>query len=145
MPKEIVVNKELPPPFAPKFKDIEKVTIGMQPPPEKVDKNKQMKVPPKKKLQLKKGEKPPRVFQYNNLEEQTKKVESSEDYFQKLATELDYSLKPLSSFDRGSIPLDPFPSLIAEILYPNEIPEEIIPFIEAGINAHNESRFALAI
>lgn len=54
-------------------------------------------------------------------------------------------MKPLSSFDRGSIPLDPFPSLIAEILYPNEIPEEIIAYIEAGINAHNESRFALAI
>ena len=55
--------------------------------------------------------------------QQTKKVGSSEDYFQKLATELDYSLKPLTSFDRGSIPLDPFPSIIAEILYPNEIPE----------------------
>lgn len=30
-------------------------------------------------------------------DEQTMKVESSEDYFQKLATELDYSLKPISS------------------------------------------------
>ena len=77
-----------------------------------------MKPPPKKKANLKKGEKPPRVFQYLNEAEQTKKVNSSEDYFQKLATELDYSLKPLSSLDRGNIPLDPFPSIIAEILYP---------------------------
>jgi hypothetical protein len=96
-----------------------------------------MKPPAKKKLQLKKGEKPPRVFLYRDEKEQTKKIESSEDYFQKLATDLDYSLKPLSSFDRGSIPLDPFPALIAEILYPNEIPESIIPFVEAGLNAHN--------
>jgi len=56
------------------------------------------------------------------MEEQTKKVSTSEDYFQKLATELDYSLKPLSSLERGNIPLDPFPSLITEILYPPEIP-----------------------
>jgi len=50
-----------------------------------------------KKQQLKKGEKPPRVFKYLDASEQTKKIESSEDYFQKLASELDYSLKPLSS------------------------------------------------
>ena len=103
--------------------------IGQQPPPEKADKSKQVKPPAKKKPQLKKGEKPPRVFQYKKEEEQTKKILGSEDYFQKLATELDHSLKPLSSFERGSIPLDPFPTLIAEILYPNEIPEEILPYI----------------
>lgn len=45
---------------------MEKVTIGQQPPPQKTDKNKQNKQPPKKKPQLKKGEKPPRVFQYKN-------------------------------------------------------------------------------
>jgi hypothetical protein len=39
-----------------------------------------------KKQQLKKGEKPPRIFKYVDEKEQTKKVESSEDYFQKLAT-----------------------------------------------------------
>ena len=33
MPDEIVVKQELAPPFAPKFKDIPKVTIGQQPPP----------------------------------------------------------------------------------------------------------------
>lgn len=33
MPEEIQVKQELPPPFAPKFKDIEKVTMGQQPPP----------------------------------------------------------------------------------------------------------------
>lgn len=51
--------------------------MGQQPPPEKVDKNKQMKQPPKKKPQLKKGEKPPRLFQYIDEKDQTKKVESS--------------------------------------------------------------------
>jgi hypothetical protein len=35
MPEEIVVKQELPPPFAPKFKDVPKVTMGQQPPPEK--------------------------------------------------------------------------------------------------------------
>lgn len=100
-------------PFPAKFKDVEKIIMGQQPPPEKADKNKEMKIPPKKKPQLKKGEKPPRVFEYLNPDQQTKKIESSEDYFQKLETELDYSLKPLSSFDRGTIPLDPFPSLIS--------------------------------
>ena len=69
----------------------------------------------------------------------------SEDYFQKLATNLDFSLKPLSSFERGTIPLDPFPTLIAEILYPQEIPEAVLPYIEAGLNAHNENIYALAI
>ena len=145
MPETIEVEQELPPPYPKKFKDVEKVILGQQPPPEKADKNKNAKMQPKKKPQLKKGEKPPRVFQFMDEKQQTKKVESSEDYFQKLATELDYSLKPLSSFDRGSIPLDPFPSIIAEILYPNEIPEPVLPFIEAGMNAHNESRYALAI
>lgn len=97
MPEEIVVKQQLPPPYPAKFKDVPRVTIGQQPPPEKQDKNKNnMKANPKKQ-QLKKGEKPPRVFKYLDANEQTKKVESSEDYFQKLATELDYSLKPLSS------------------------------------------------
>lgn len=44
-----------------------------------------MKIAPKKQ-QLKKGEKPPRVFKYMDQGMQTKKVESSEDYLQKLAT-----------------------------------------------------------
>ncbi len=96
--------------------------MGQQPPPEKADKNKNnIKVAPKK-TQLKKGEKPPRVFKYMDESEQTKKQGSSEDYLQKLATELDYSLKPLSSLERGNIPLDPFPSIISEILYPPEVP-----------------------
>ncbi len=56
----------MPPPYPAKFKDVQKITMGQQPPPEKLDKNKQMKQPPKKKPQLKKGEKPPRVFQYQN-------------------------------------------------------------------------------
>jgi hypothetical protein len=64
---------------------------------------------------------------------------------QKLATDLDYSLKPLSSLDRGNIPLDPFPSIISEILYPPEVPENVLPFIEAAINAHNDGGYALAI
>jgi hypothetical protein len=51
----------------------------------------------------------------------------------------------LSSLERGNIPLDPFPSLITEILYPPEIPEEVLPYIEAALNAHNESRFSLAL
>lgn len=70
----------MPPPYAPTyktFKDVPKVIIGQQPPPEKVDKNKQMKMPPKRKPRLKKGEKPPRVFIYNDKDEQTKKIESS--------------------------------------------------------------------
>jgi hypothetical protein len=96
MPEEIVVKQELLPPYAKKFKDVPKVTIGQQPPPEKEDKNKNMKIQVKKQ-QLKKGEKPPRVFKYLEAGEQTKVVGSSEDYLQKLATELDYSLKPLSS------------------------------------------------
>jgi hypothetical protein len=50
------------------------VIIGQQPPPEKQDKNKQMKPPAKKKPNLKKGEKPPRVFQYKNEQEQTKPI-----------------------------------------------------------------------
>lgn len=64
----------MPPPYPAKFKDVQKITMGQQPPPEKLDKNKQMKQPPKKKPQLKKGEKPPRVFQYQNQQQQTKKV-----------------------------------------------------------------------
>jgi hypothetical protein len=40
--------------------------MGQQPPPEKVDKSKQIKPPAKKKPQLKKGEKPPRVFVYRD-------------------------------------------------------------------------------
>lgn len=36
MPDEIEVNQEQPPPYPKKFKDVEKVTIGQQPPPEKV-------------------------------------------------------------------------------------------------------------
>jgi hypothetical protein len=112
MPEKIVVQQELPPPYAPKFKDVPKVTMGQQPPPEKADKNKNIKINPKKQ-QLKKGEKPPRVFKYVDQAEQTKKVISSEGYLQKLATELDYSLKPLSSLERGNIPLDPFPSIIS--------------------------------
>ena len=86
-----------------------------------------------------------RVFQFLKAEEQTKHPGTSEEYFQKLATELDYSLKPLSSLERGNIPLDPFPSLISEILYPPEIPESVLPYIEAGLNSHNENKFALAI
>jgi hypothetical protein len=50
-----VVKQDLPPPFAPKFKDVPKMTIGQQPPPEKQDKGKNnMKIAPKK-TQLKKG------------------------------------------------------------------------------------------
>jgi hypothetical protein len=51
-----------------------------------VDKKGAQKPAPKKANQLKKGEKPPRAFQFLGKEEQTKKVASSEDYFQKLAT-----------------------------------------------------------
>jgi ribosomal protein L7Ae-like RNA K-turn-binding protein len=68
------VKQELPPPFAPKFKDIPKVTMGQQPPPEKEDKNKNSQKAAAKKQQLKKGEKPPRVFKYLEQGEQTKKV-----------------------------------------------------------------------
>lgn len=118
LPEVKEVKAEEPPPYAKKFKDVPKVTIGQQPPAEKVDKKGGGKPPAKKKPQLKKGEKPPRVFQFRDKEAQTKKVLGSEDYLQKLATDLDYSLKPLSSMERGSIPLDPFPSLISEILYP---------------------------
>jgi hypothetical protein len=55
MPEEIEVKPELPPPFAKKFKEIPKTTIGQQPPPEKQDKNKGNQKPPPKKNQLKKG------------------------------------------------------------------------------------------
>jgi hypothetical protein len=41
--------------------------------------------------------------------------------------------------------LDPFPSIISEILYPPEVPETVLPFIEAAINAHNDGGYALAI
>lgn len=63
MPEEIVVKQELPPPYAPKFKDVPKITMGQQPPPEKDKGKNSIKVAPKKQ-QLKKGEKPPRVFKY---------------------------------------------------------------------------------
>lgn len=64
MPEPIVVNQELPPPYAPKFKDVPKVTMGQQPPPEKDKGGKNnIKIAPKKQ-QLKKGEKPPRVFKF---------------------------------------------------------------------------------
>lgn len=33
MPEPIAVKQDLPPPFAPKFKDVPRVTIGQQPPP----------------------------------------------------------------------------------------------------------------
>lgn len=64
LPEVIEVKQECPPPFPPKFKDVEKVTIGQQPPPEKEDKKGAQKIAPKKANQLKKGEKPPRVFQF---------------------------------------------------------------------------------
>ena len=92
----MVINQELPPPYAKKFKEVPKVTMGQQPPPEKEKGAKSIKVAPKKK-QLKKGEKPPRVFKFLDEKEQTKKQPGSEDYLQKLATELDYALKPISS------------------------------------------------
>ena len=44
-----------------------------------------MKVNPKKP-QLKKGEKPPRVFKFLDAKQQTAKIPASEDYLQKLAT-----------------------------------------------------------
>ena len=109
--------------------------IGQQPPPEKGEKNKGP--PPPKKANLKKGEKPPRVFAFQDKDKQTKKNKGSEDYFQEVATDLDYSLKPLASLDRANIPFDPFPSIISEVLYPPEVPETILPFIEAGLNANN--------
>ncbi len=52
------------------------MTIGQQPPPEKVDKKAPQKAQSKKNA-LKKGEKPPRVFQFKKVEEQTKKIASS--------------------------------------------------------------------
>lgn len=33
MPADIEVKQEMPPPFKPKFKDVEKIIIGQQPPP----------------------------------------------------------------------------------------------------------------
>jgi len=54
MPEEMLVEQEMPPPYAPKFKDVPKVIIGQQPPPEKEKGNKNVKINPKKK-QLKKG------------------------------------------------------------------------------------------
>lgn len=51
----MTVKPELAPPFAPQFKDIPKVTIGQQPPPEKEDKNKNSQKQAPKKSQLKKG------------------------------------------------------------------------------------------
>lgn len=68
--------------------------------------------PPPKKSNLK-GQDPPRVFKFDDIEKHKKKNRNSDDYFQDLATDLDYSLKPLASLDRGTIPLDPFPSLIS--------------------------------
>ena len=50
--------------------------MGQQPPPEKDKGKNNIKIAPKKQ-QLKKGEKPPRVFKYVDQEEQTKKVGSS--------------------------------------------------------------------
>ena len=35
MPEEITVEQELPPPYPAKFKDVPRVTIGQQPPPQK--------------------------------------------------------------------------------------------------------------
>lgn len=64
LPEPMVVKQELPPDPTKKFKDIDKVTIGQPVPLQKVDKKNNQKVAPKK-VQLKKGEKPPRVFQYN--------------------------------------------------------------------------------
>jgi hypothetical protein len=69
----------------------------------------------------------------------------SEDYFQKLATELEYATKPLTSMERGIIPMEPLPCLISEILYPPEVPEEILPLLEAGINSHNDGNYFLAL
>ena len=50
--------------------------MGQQPPPEKEKGKKEVKIQPKKK-QLKKGEKPPRVFKFMDMEEQAKKNGSS--------------------------------------------------------------------
>ena len=66
LPPVVEVKQEDPPPFAKKFKDVVKVTIGQQPPVEKQDKKGGAKPPAKKKPQLKKGEKPPRVFQFRD-------------------------------------------------------------------------------
>jgi hypothetical protein len=76
MPEEIVVKPELPPPYNPKFKEVPKITIGQQPPPEKEDKKNSQKMQPKKQT-LKKGEKPPRIFKFMNEADQTKKKEGS--------------------------------------------------------------------
>jgi len=77
MPEQISVQQELPPPYAPKFKDVPKITMGQQPPPEKDKGGKNnIKIAPKKQ-QLKKGEKPPRVFKFMDPTEQTKKLGSS--------------------------------------------------------------------
>ena len=41
--------------------------------------------------------------------------------------------------------MDPFPCIISEILYPPEVPEKSLPYIEAAINAHNDGAYALAL
>ena len=41
--------------------------------------------------------------------------------------------------------VEPLPCIISEILYPPEVPEPVVPYLEAAINSHNEGNFFSAL
>lgn len=90
----------------------------------------------------KKDEIPPREFKWAEVP-QTKL--STEDYLKGIEEKLNYEVKPLSDISRGTINKESYPVLIGEILFPPELPKNVVPYITACNNAISDRNFILAI
>jgi hypothetical protein len=53
-----------------------------------------------------------------------------EDHLKSIQNKLVFEVKPLSDLSRGTIPMEGYPVLIAELLFPPELPKGVVPYIK---------------
>lgn len=113
LPPVPVVVPENPGPY----KKADAITIGMQPPPQPVNKEGKGEKDSKKASSGggKKDEIPPRVFQWQDVPALKTSVE---DHLKSVEQKLSFEVQPLNSLERGTIPKRSNPVLISEILFP---------------------------
>lgn len=164
MPDEIKPNQENPPPYkmvpaegggkkkkkkkkkkkGPELAQ-EKVVIGDQLPDKPKEKNAQQKAKaPKAKNQLKRGEKPPKKIIFAGYPPPPSKM--TYNYLEELNHELTFGDKNLTEVERGSMSdIDVIPVIVEEIIYPPEVPQEVVHLIESAISHYNQQNYLLSI
>ena len=104
MPPVPVVVPEDPPPY----KKANAFTIGQQPPPEPVDKEKGAKQE-KKGGGKEKGEVPARVFQWEDMPKEKMAIE---DHLKSVEQKITFEVKPLYDIERGVIRKESYPVVL---------------------------------